>query len=187
MRASRQASDSHAFIGSDSLCYANGKQIDSGRIITLTKQRDSFPAKTANLAVREYWLQAITNLDTVFVVAGGEQDEHSIVCLLAADTPRFEKVHGEVIYRHIIQRFDGHNRDLCSGLLLNFQTVGVQLGLCGVIQYAGKVIYVVRWLKLSCLLRMDGQRCYKAHQQQNGCKCPKKGWFARVAQRMNAF
>ncbi len=90
------------------------------------------------------------------MVVDGVENQHSAIRRLAPHAPLMEKIDRITLDIGAIERFDGHDRDLCMSLLVDLAADFVHLRDRVLIQNVSKIVDVVGCFELSDRLGVRG-------------------------------
>ena len=134
-------------------------------VVALPQEGNRLAAEAAHFAVRQDRLQPVSDLDAVFPILHGQQDQNSVIGGFAADPPLLEQVDGVALDVRTVQRIDGHDRDLRVGLLFNLLADVIQLRNGALIEDMGEVVDVIGGTQLRDRLSVEQKR---KRQQDDG-------------------
>ena len=128
-RDGRRVSESDVGVGCDDLGKLTDGKSQSAIIIPLAQIRDHLAADIADFCVVEDALKSIADLDAVFAVVDGEQDEDAFIGAFLADFPSVFKLVGVLGGVIAVEIADGNDGDLgVGGGVVELAANAVELG-----------------------------------------------------------
>ena len=85
----------------------------------LLEIRNYFTSKTCGLPVRNDGLQPGANLDAIFVIADGKQDEHTTIIRLRSNAPLPEQASGKALNGRTLEALHSNHGNLSLGATVN--------------------------------------------------------------------
>jgi hypothetical protein len=117
-------------------------------VLAVLHQRDGFPLKSTDLAVRQNRFQAIPDLNPRAMILNCIKNQYASVGLLRTDAPSMEKIYCIALDVISIERINRDKRDLCSRFVVHLVAKVFYLGFSAGVENVREVVDVAGRLKL---------------------------------------